>query len=97
MRELFPGPNARQLFPLFGNILPGVLWQSYASVSGDSHVALVFRVATQSFKSFRHVLRSNRLSKWSTIYLQKSTIYLQFALQLNRRLRGRGAHFWSTI
>jgi hypothetical protein len=29
--------------------------------------------------------------------LQKSTIYLQFALQLNRRLRGREAHFWSTI
>ncbi len=29
-------------------------------------------------------------SKWSTIYLQ-------FVLQLNRRLRGRGAHFWSTI
>ena len=35
--------------------------------------------------------------KWSTIQVQKSTIYLQFALQLNRRLRGRGAHFWSTI
>src|SRR5208283_518594 len=34
---------------------------------------------------------------WSTIYLQKSTIYLQFALQINRRLRGRGAHFRSTI
>ena len=41
--------------------------------------------------------RPNEGSKWSTIYLQKSTIYLQFALQLNRRLRGRGAHFWSTI
>ena len=23
--------------------------------------------------------------------------YLQFALQLNRRFRGRGAHFWATI
>jgi len=23
--------------------------------------------------------------------------YLQFALQLNHRLRGRDAHFWSTI
>ena len=33
--------------------------------------------------------------KWSTIQVQKFTIYLQFALQLNRRLRGRDAHFWS--
>ena len=41
--------------------------------------------------------RPNEGSKWSTIYVQKSTLYLQFALQLNRRLRGRGAHFWSTI
>ena len=41
--------------------------------------------------------RPNEGSKWSTVYLEKSTIYLQFALQLNRRLRGRGAHFWSTI
>src|ERR1700730_300181 len=35
--------------------------------------------------------------KWSTIQVQESTIYPQSALQLNRRLRGRGAHFWSTI
>src|SRR5260370_26472992 len=42
-------------------------------------------------------VRPNEGVKWSTIQVQKSTIYLQFALQLNRRLRGRDAHFWSTI
>src|SRR5580692_6996969 len=42
-------------------------------------------------------VRSIEGFKWSTIQVQKSTIYLQFALQLNRRLRGRDAHFWSTI
>ena len=35
--------------------------------------------------------------KWSTIQVQKSTIYLQFGLHLNRRPRGKHAHFWSTI
>jgi len=35
--------------------------------------------------------------QWSTIQVQESTSYLQSALQLTRRLRGRGAHFRSTI
>jgi hypothetical protein len=44
--------------------------------------------------------------QWILLWVQKlgiplikgiATIYLQFALLLNRRLRERGAHFWSTI
>jgi hypothetical protein len=33
-------------------------------------------------------VRPIEVVKWSTIQVQKSRIYLQFALQLNRRLRG---------
>src|SRR5271166_2902040 len=45
-------------------------------------------------RRFWHLnVRPIEVVKWSTIQVQKSTIYLQSALQLNRRLRGRGRPF----
>jgi hypothetical protein len=102
--------GARKAGKDYGVNVPEFGPQSESDINGEisileDQIATLCRHASSQFglgsclsrtKSLHLNARPIEGVKWSTIQVQKSTIYLQFGLHLNRRLRGREAHFWST-